>query len=74
MIKRYQTKVSLYNEQVEELNKVTQQHDDIKRRYDEWRKKRHAYLSLFFLSDLCSFNSSTQFFFFLVFTELDMVQ
>ena len=46
MINRYRTKVSLYNERVEELNKVTQQRDDIKRQYDEWRKKRHAYLSL----------------------------
>ena len=45
MINRYRTKVSLYNERVEELNKVTQQRDDIKRMYDEWRKKRHAYLS-----------------------------
>uniref|UniRef100_A0A7N2MVZ9 SMC hinge domain-containing protein n=1 Tax=Quercus lobata TaxID=97700 RepID=A0A7N2MVZ9_QUELO len=35
-ISEYQTKVSLYNERVEELNKVTQQHDDIKRRLDEF--------------------------------------
>ncbi|KAL4652691.1 hypothetical protein ACB092_01G249600 [Castanea dentata] len=39
-ISEYRTKVSLYNERVEELNKVTQQRDDIKRQYDEWRKKR----------------------------------
>lgn len=40
-----------YNERVEELNAVTQERDDIKRQYDEWRKKRLAcFLSLFILS------------------------
>uniref|UniRef100_A0A2N9FRR7 Structural maintenance of chromosomes protein n=1 Tax=Fagus sylvatica TaxID=28930 RepID=A0A2N9FRR7_FAGSY len=35
-ISEYRTKVSLYNERVEELNKVTQQRDDIKRQLDEF--------------------------------------
>lgn len=35
-----------YNERVEELNKVTQQRDTVKKQYDEWRKKRQAYSSL----------------------------
>ncbi|KAL3567974.1 hypothetical protein D5086_030625 [Populus alba] len=39
-ISEYRRKVSSYNERVEELNLVTQQRDDIKRQYDEWRKKR----------------------------------
>ncbi|KAM1634408.1 hypothetical protein TB1_026976 [Malus domestica] len=39
-IAEYRRKVSLYNERVEDLNTVTQQRDDIKRQYDEWRKKR----------------------------------
>lgn len=30
----------LYNERVTDLNLVTQQRDDIKRQYDEWRKRR----------------------------------
>ncbi|KAK7841081.1 structural maintenance of chromosomes protein 4, partial [Quercus suber] len=34
-ISEYWTKVSLYNERVEELNKVTQQRDDVKRQLDE---------------------------------------
>jgi hypothetical protein len=59
---RYRRKVSLYNERVEELNNVTQQRDNIKKQYDEWRKKRHAYPSLFlfpivFFTILCSFVS-----------------
>lgn len=41
---RYRRKVSLYNERVEDLNFVTQQRDDIKKQYDEWRKKRHVLL------------------------------
>lgn len=44
---RYRRKVSLYNERVEDLNMVTQQRDDIKKQYDEWRKKRYG--SLLFL-------------------------
>lgn len=32
--------MSLYNERVEDLNSVTQERDDIKKQYDEWRKKR----------------------------------
>jgi structural maintenance of chromosome 4 len=47
IINRYRRKVSLYNERVGELNNVTQQRDNIKKQYDEWRKKRHAYPSLF---------------------------
>lgn len=43
---RYRKKVELYNERVEDLNMVTQQRDDIKKQYDDWRKRRHAYLSL----------------------------
>ncbi|OMO79282.1 RecF/RecN/SMC [Corchorus capsularis] len=39
-ISEYRTKVLLYNERVEDLNTVTQQRDDIKKQYDEWRKKR----------------------------------
>ncbi|KAK7843384.1 structural maintenance of chromosomes protein 4, partial [Quercus suber] len=35
-ISEYRTKVSLYNERVEELNKITQQRDDIKRQLDEF--------------------------------------
>ena len=37
---RYRKKVALYNERVEELNAVTQERDDIKKQYDELRKKR----------------------------------
>ncbi|GAB4831648.1 Structural maintenance of chromosomes protein 4 [Ancistrocladus abbreviatus] len=39
-IAEYRRKVSLYNGRVEELNVVTQERDEIKRQYDEWRKKR----------------------------------
>ncbi|KAL1538699.1 Structural maintenance of chromosomes protein 4 [Salvia divinorum] len=39
-ISEYRKKVSLYNERVADLNLVTQQRDDIKKQYDEWRKKR----------------------------------
>ncbi|QCD92601.1 structural maintenance of chromosomes protein 4 [Vigna unguiculata] len=39
-ISEYRKKVSLYNGRVEELNSVTQERDDIKKQYDEWRKKR----------------------------------
>lgn len=39
---RYRKKVALYNERVEELNAVTQERDDIKKQYDELRKKRCA--------------------------------
>nr|XP_011465606.1 PREDICTED: structural maintenance of chromosomes protein 4-like isoform X1 [Fragaria vesca subsp. vesca] len=39
-ISEYQRKVSLYNERVEDLSVVTKQRDDIKRQYDEFRKKR----------------------------------
>ncbi|XP_057957164.1 structural maintenance of chromosomes protein 4 isoform X2 [Malania oleifera] len=39
-ISEYRRKVSLYSERVEELNNVTQQRDDVKKQYDEWRKKR----------------------------------
>lgn len=42
LIIRYRKKVSLYNDRVEELNTVTQERDDIKKQYDEWRKKRSA--------------------------------
>ncbi|KAK6129250.1 hypothetical protein DH2020_036959 [Rehmannia glutinosa] len=39
-ISEYRKKVSLYNERVGDLNLVTQERDDIKRQYDEWRKRR----------------------------------
>lgn len=57
---RYRKKVSLYNERVGDLNTVTQQRDDIKKQYDEWRKKRHdlLYLCLYlYLYMFCSFPS-----------------
>lgn len=44
---RYRKKVTLYNERAEELNSVTQERDDIKRQYDEWRKKRQSPFTLF---------------------------
>ncbi|CAH9093166.1 unnamed protein product [Cuscuta epithymum] len=40
-ISEYKKKVSLYNGRVEELNAVTKERDDIKRQYDEWRKRRY---------------------------------
>ncbi|XP_024974942.1 structural maintenance of chromosomes protein 4 [Cynara cardunculus var. scolymus] len=39
-ISDYRKKVSVYNERVEELNLVTNERDETKRQYDEWRKKR----------------------------------
>ncbi|MFS8024644.1 hypothetical protein Hanom_Chr16g01465721 [Helianthus anomalus] len=36
----YRNKVSVYNERVEELNVVTNERDDTKKQYDEWRKRR----------------------------------
>ncbi|KAH6791155.1 structural maintenance of chromosome 3 [Perilla frutescens var. frutescens] len=39
-ISEYRKKVSLYNERVADLNLVTQQRDDVKKQYDEWRKRR----------------------------------
>lgn len=30
-----------YNERVQDLNNITQERDDIKRQYDELRKRRH---------------------------------
>ncbi|XP_058224074.1 structural maintenance of chromosomes protein 4-like isoform X2 [Rhododendron vialii] len=39
-ISEYRRKVSLYNGRVEDLNLVTQQRDDMKKQYDNWRKKR----------------------------------
>lgn len=36
----------MYNERVEDLNSVTQQRDEIRKQYDEWRKRR---LALFFV-------------------------
>ncbi|PRQ20284.1 putative P-loop containing nucleoside triphosphate hydrolase [Rosa chinensis] len=41
-ISEYQRKVLLYNERVEDLSIVTKLRDDIKRQYDELRKKRHV--------------------------------
>ncbi|XP_051140467.1 structural maintenance of chromosomes protein 4 [Andrographis paniculata] len=39
-ISEYRNKVSVYNERVGDLNSVTQQRDDLKKQYDEWRKRR----------------------------------
>ncbi|KAI4352571.1 hypothetical protein L6164_006809 [Bauhinia variegata] len=39
-ISEYRKKVSLYNERVEELDTVTQECEDVKQQYDEWKKKR----------------------------------
>uniref|UniRef100_A0A7N0V152 Structural maintenance of chromosomes protein n=1 Tax=Kalanchoe fedtschenkoi TaxID=63787 RepID=A0A7N0V152_KALFE len=39
-IAEYRNKVALYNERVDELTTVTEQRDDVKRQYDDWRKKR----------------------------------
>ncbi|XP_022149786.1 structural maintenance of chromosomes protein 4 [Momordica charantia] len=39
-ITEYRKKVEVYNERVEDLNTFTQQRDDMKKQYDEWRKKR----------------------------------
>lgn len=39
-ILRYRKKVGLYNERVADLNLVTQQRDEIKKQYDEWKKRR----------------------------------
>ncbi|KAL9227011.1 hypothetical protein vseg_002759 [Gypsophila vaccaria] len=39
-ISEYRKKVASYNERVDELNAVTQERDDLKKQYDEWRKKR----------------------------------
>ncbi|KAI9154551.1 hypothetical protein LWI28_027999 [Acer negundo] len=39
-ISDYRKKVALYNERVEDLTTVTQQRDDIKKQYDELRKRR----------------------------------
>ncbi|KAL0350888.1 UNVERIFIED_CONTAM: Structural maintenance of chromosomes protein 4 [Sesamum radiatum] len=39
-ISEYRKKVSLYNERVADLNLITQQRDDVKKQYDEWRKRR----------------------------------
>ncbi|KAJ0454757.1 putative structural maintenance of chromosomes protein [Helianthus annuus] len=36
----YRNKVSVYNERVEELNVVTNERDETKKQYDEWRKRR----------------------------------
>lgn len=41
--------MSVYNERVGDLNLVTQQRDDLKKQYDEWRKRRwifDAYLTV----------------------------
>ncbi|KAL3723276.1 hypothetical protein ACJRO7_035458 [Eucalyptus globulus] len=39
-ISEYRNKVALYIERVDDLNHISQQRDDIKKHYDEWRKKR----------------------------------
>ncbi|XP_040367092.1 structural maintenance of chromosomes protein 4 isoform X2 [Rosa chinensis] len=54
-ISEYQRKVSLYNEKVEDLSIITKQRDDIKRQYDELRKKRHVtFLFIFYGCMLCN--------------------
>ncbi|KAK6928195.1 RecF/RecN/SMC, N-terminal [Dillenia turbinata] len=39
-ISEYRKKVAVYDERVQDLNMVTQQRDDVKKQYDELRKKR----------------------------------
>ncbi|KAI7744570.1 hypothetical protein M8C21_012844 [Ambrosia artemisiifolia] len=39
-ISDYRKKVGVYNERVEELNVVTNERDETKKQYDEWRKRR----------------------------------
>ncbi|KAJ4832959.1 Structural maintenance of chromosomes protein 4 [Turnera subulata] len=56
-IAEYRRKVSSYNERVEELNLVTQQRDDVKKQYDEWRKKRQAYIFLLLDEFMAGFNA-----------------
>lgn len=48
ILTRYRKKVQLYNERVEDLNSVTQQRDEIKKQYDEWRKRRLSLLLYIF--------------------------
>lgn len=45
---RYRKKVAQYDERVGELNIVTQERDDLKKQYDDWRKRRQV-LFLFLL-------------------------
>lgn len=52
---RYRKKVSQYDERVGELNTVTLERDDLKKQYDDWRKKRQViflFLLYFFLHGL----------------------
>lgn len=44
---RYRCKASLYNQRVEDLNQVTQERDEIRKQYDEWRKRRYGFFSYF---------------------------
>lgn len=37
---RYRKKVSQYDERVGELNTITLERDDLKKQYDDWRKRR----------------------------------
>ncbi|KAF6159765.1 hypothetical protein GIB67_030023 [Kingdonia uniflora] len=46
-ISEYRKRSSLYAERVEELNTITQERDDIKKQYDEMRKKRQVQLDEF---------------------------
>ncbi|EPS67536.1 condensin complex components subunit, partial [Genlisea aurea] len=39
-ISEYREKVALYNQRVSDLNCVTLERDEMKRQYDEWRKRR----------------------------------
>lgn len=50
---RYRRKVSVYNERVQDLNMVTQERDDVKKQYDEWKKRRLVYFTLFIFFITC---------------------
>ncbi|KAJ9564038.1 hypothetical protein OSB04_000004 [Centaurea solstitialis] len=56
-ISDYRKKVSVYNERVEELNSVTNERDETKRQYDEWRKKRQAYFFSLLDEFMAGFNT-----------------
>lgn len=56
---RYRKKVALYNERVEELNTITQRRDDVKKQYDDWRKKRHVYGFVFHKFHVNLFHTSS---------------
>lgn len=56
---RYRKKVELYNERVEDLTAVTQQRDDIKKHYDELRKRRQVFQCILLATSSLHFSQST---------------